>query len=218
MASKIGVEDIGAFKAKIIEELVAVSKETEGWDFLLEKEGVRISRKKTDESKIHIVKGEGDIDAPVDVVLNYVWGLDERKAWDELYMDGRVVEEYDASASTVYQQYKTPGPASNRDFVFFRVREKLADGSVIVAGKSVKHQDVPKSSDFTRAKILSSGSVMTPLPNGHTHVVYTVQLDPCGLVPAFIANIVAEKQPLVISVIRKKIHQRRASDAAQQKS
>eukprot|EP01137_Pigoraptor_chileana_P023045 Opistho-2@88726 len=96
---------------------------------------------------------------------------------------------------------------------FFRVRETLPDGTVVVAGKSVKHPDMPKSSDFTRAKILSSGTVLRKTADGKTSVVYAVQLDPCGLVPAFIANIVAEKQPLVISVIRNKLAEKKQAAA-----
>lgn len=95
---------------------------------------------------------------------------------------------------------------SYRDFVVLIHWRELADGTCLVVGRSVKHALCPpdRTKKFVRGTIMFSGWVLRPLspaaPGGpaRSAVTYMVHCDLGGAAPAWMKNLVATQQPLIM--------------------
>ncbi|WP_323752300.1 START domain-containing protein [Marinobacter sp.] len=87
-------------------------------------------------------------------------------------------------------------PASDRDLVMeSSFTQEDVNGPVTV--QSIGRPDAaPKQPDYVRIPMLNNSFYIEPLADGWTRITFTTQVDPGGLVPAWIANIVATDAPI----------------------
>jgi hypothetical protein len=117
------------------------------------------------------------------------------------------VKQIDDFTNVVYMAFKGKFPVAPRDFCLACSYKKDADGKYVQIVRSVYDEEVPVVPGFVRAKLLTSGFIITPYRvTGRDKlmslVTYIVQFDPKGWLPTFVANKLAEYHPLSIARIR----------------
>jgi len=111
-----------------------------------------------------------------------------------------------------YNSYSSGFPGvSNRDFMLFASEVWMKSGDFAVVTNSIEHPDFPPAPGFVRGVVKNSGLYVEECGQGDREciVTYVVQLDPKGMIPSWVANIVAINQPLVVSQIRNAIEARK---------
>jgi hypothetical protein len=191
------IERIGSAK---VTELLGLETVTEGWEDLGVKDAVHSYRKAT-ESGLYYIKGVGDMAFAPQTVFELTRDYNRKKQWDQMFMDGRVVHEFNAHSRVLYEQFSAPWPVTNRDFLFATHTQEAAD-LIVSAGFSVEHPSVPQTKGFVRAHMEIGGFVFRSLGNGQTRVTYTLFMDPRGSIPQMVVNSTQKKQTQNVSKIR----------------
>jgi len=214
--------DIHDAVQKGFDDLVAFANEPQGddvttsgthnvsnsWEKLEEKYGVTIY-KKNDGMAIKCCKGVGVIEnVTPKMVFETINDAERAKEWDKMLVESRVVKMLNDKIGIVYVSTRGQFPIAPRDFCLAVSHRIESDGTYLQLSRSIEDPSVPLISGKVRAELLTSGFIIKPLVqvNGVTKysckVTYVVQFDPKGLIPSFLANKVAEYQPLRIAKIR----------------
>lgn len=182
-------------------ELLAASQSTEGWEDLGETNEVRSYRKMT-ESGIHMIRGEGVINVPVQQIMDLLLDQDRKKEWDEMYVEGYIVAEISPGIRILYNRFSAPWPVYERDFVFVLKHQEI-DGKVVYVGKSIEVPSIPPRDGAVRGEIYASGFIFEPITATSTKVIYFINVDPKGIIPHMVVNFMSSKQTQNIYRIRK---------------
>ena len=136
-----------------------------------------------------------------------------------MLVEARIVKQIDERTKIVYVLTKGNFPVAPRDFCLIVASRIGMDGNYYQITRSVVHPEVPEVNGIVRAEMLTSGFAIRPCVSNNglmimedfdsstvkfdsSFVTYVIQFDPKGWIPTFIANKVAEYQPLRISTIR----------------
>ncbi len=97
-------------------------------------------------------------------------------------------------ADNIYMRFNGIWPASDRD-VLFRTTVSQQGEAVVVESNNI--DGYPLNSNYVRVAKLHNIFRLTPLKGGWTRVEFETLVDLGGLVPSWLANMVATKAPLV---------------------
>lgn len=86
-------------------------------------------------------------------------------------------------------------PVSDRDIVVRSTLMQNADSLAVTIHSVALPRLLPQSDGVVRVPALDNRFVLTPLGPEKTHIVFTTYADPGGLIPAWLANFVAESAP-----------------------
>ncbi|WP_374255733.1 START domain-containing protein [Aquabacterium sp.] len=98
-------------------------------------------------------------------------------------------------ANQVYLRFKGLWPAGDRDVSFKTVVSQRPDSVIVVDSRQV--DGYPKQDGYVRMPYFHNVFRLTPLKGGWTKVEFETQIDLGGMVPAWLANAVSTKAPLV---------------------
>lgn len=105
-------------------------------------------------------------------------------------------------------------PTQARDFVVLssKVTDQDDGGGVMIASRSVLHDNAPVSSSYTRANLFISGFVIVPMAQGQTMVTVISHIDVGGYVPASIINALVTSAPVGLMESIKRICEAESSE------
>lgn len=87
-------------------------------------------------------------------------------------------------------------PVSDRDLIMQSTfTQEQAGGAVTVQSIGMKSA-APEQPGYVRIPMLDNSFYLEPLADGWTRITFTTHVDPGGLVPAWVANIVATDAPI----------------------
>ncbi|KAJ7365516.1 hypothetical protein OS493_005625 [Desmophyllum pertusum] len=139
--------------------------------------------------------------------LAYVYSLEYRGEWDDLFLKGEVVEQYDPITKVSRMEYKPVWPASGRDFCTLVLLRELAEGVFGVASEAVEHENCPDQRGLVRGEIIIGGFVVKELSSDPPSclVTYLTRVDLKGNLPARLVNRVTASQPQAVAILRDKL-------------
>ena len=192
---RCGEESMADFKQE-------TSPDSEGWEFYMEKERVRIYKKTRPGYALCMVKGVGLIDCPPEGVLMVLLDRARKPQWDKMYKEGREVEEITPNCSVAHDSFKPVFPTSGRDFCTVSMIDRAPDGTLYVSARSVEHAQCPEVSGVVRGNVILAGFVIAPALNNQSEVTYLTFADVKGSIPAFVLNKITVEQPLCVANLR----------------
>jgi hypothetical protein len=91
-----------------------------------------------------------------------------------------------------------------QNLVILSIRQKLEDGTILIASNSVADALGPEPPSGTvRARLISGGGIIKPSPGGGCDVMFMTQVDFGGSLPQNIVTMVAKTSPLALAVAKK---------------
>lgn len=157
------------------------------------REGVRTWVRRTDDSPVKAFRGETEVHEPVPNVLALMADIPHLETW--VYQIESAQRPAGFSPDHTYARFHGIWPASDRDVLMRSTVSQQADGSVVVASRQVA--GYPAQSGFVRIPFLRNTFRLVPLPEGWTRIEFETQVDPGGLVPAWLVNLFSTKAPVV---------------------
>ena len=111
--------------------------------------------------------------------------------------DGRIL---------IYNRIGSPWPVSDRDVVLESERKDFDDGRIHIDFRSTEVDDPPVPRGVVRMPRLVGSYDLTPTPEGGTRVVYTVDSDPGGSLPAWLVRQASKELPFhTLGNLRKRV-------------
>ncbi len=165
------------------------------WDFMYEKDGIKVYRRTIKGSPIVGFRGETIIYNQPEKVLAVLMDNDHRLEWVDRLEQSDILKRISEKEYIVYQVFGLPWPLSKRDFVYRGVLTvDESKKSIVVRMQSVEHKDAPETVGV-RADLKSSMYRITPIGQFMTKFEVEIHSDPKGLIPSFVVNLVQKSWP-----------------------
>lgn len=165
------------------------------WELKLNKEGIMVYTKNLDNSPFKAVKTVCTINASLSTLTAVLLDIDRCAEWVYATKSCTVLSQASSSDLIYYSEVDVPWPASNRDFiVHLKVSQDEKTKAVTVEGEN-RPAYIPEKKNIVRIQQSISKWIIEPLANGQVKVEFVLQVDPGGLVPAWLINMFATRGP-----------------------
>ena len=167
----------------------------QSWDYVKEKNGIRMYTRKQDSSSFKCFRGETVFNSSMEEVSKYIGVANNFDQWDENIEELTLLESTSNRYINCYFAYRTPWPLSKRDFC----------AELIVAYDSASHtrtvnatpmkKDLPERKGIVRVRNFYLRWTLTDMGSNKIHAVMEGFIDPGGLVPSWLYNLVIVQAP-----------------------
>lgn len=179
------------------------------WEVLDEEDAVKVSRRSFPDDGLHEFRGVGLVPAGVAEILALVTDVEKQALWVEGCISAKRIEgnfgsRMDLPLAGYYQiaygVQGVPWPLNNRDYVLrstFDVQKDQAGQLVEIGVKSVAvtQAQFPVFSDLVRIPRMETAIKLIPLSPHETRFEFRVLVDPGGIVPHWVVNMVSASVP-----------------------
>lgn len=127
-------------------------------------------------------------------VVAVLFDLEQQKEWVFNDKYSYLLKQPKPNELFYYSEVSVPWPGTNRDFIAHMTVTQVAAGVVTIESHA-EPDYVPEKDNLVRLKHSNSLWTMTAAGSGQTRIVYEIEFDPGGLVPAWIINMFVTKGP-----------------------
>jgi hypothetical protein len=168
------------------------------WEFIKERDGIKIYTRSEETNPVKSFKGEMDLHTDIEKMSKVIGNIETFEWWDEAISEIKVLAFEKEKFIRYYLVYDVQWPFSDRDLC---VESLITNDSV--TGKRVVRATplsgvIPEKPDIVRIKNYWQQWTMQPEDNGIIHVVLEGSVDPGGNIPSWLVNMVITDTPLNI--------------------
>jgi hypothetical protein len=193
----------------VISLAVQIAKGQADWKLMTERAGVKVYTKNNADEKIKSIKAQCVLNAGVERIVDLLMDVRATEKWVCHTKSCVLLRRVSAQEFYYYTEVSLPWPVSNRDFVTHAtVSVDPITKVVTVNAPSVPGWVSPKKG-VVRVYQSVGHWVLTPITADRTSVIYTLQVDPAGMVPAWIVNSFSYQAPVeTFRNMKKLLHDR----------
>jgi len=182
------------------------SIKAQSWDFIKEKDGIKIYTRVEDGKSLKSYRGVTSINASVEEIFTVMEDVNNTDWWDKNLTQIRVMLYEKNKRAQYYLVYKLPAPVTDRDLcVDVTITIDKATGERSIDAVSLNGV-IAERNDLVRIKEYRQKWTIKPLDKEMTHVVLEGFVDPAGTVPDWISNMLIIETPLnAISGLRERM-------------
>ncbi|MDD4602730.1 MAG: hypothetical protein PHF97_02840 [Bacteroidales bacterium] len=170
----------------------------QSWDFIKEKDGIKIYTRKDKDSSLKSFMGIMDIHSPIEKVFNLIGNVKNVDWWDKNLREINVLLYEKDKHIQYYLVYGAPWPVTDRDLcVDAKITTDPVTGIRVVYSTPMLNV-IPEKPDRVRITDYWQRWTIEPRMNGIVHLVLEGHVDPAGSVPDWIYNMVITETPLKI--------------------
>jgi len=170
----------------------------QNWDFIKEKDGIKIYTRKEGKSTLKSFKGEVDLHTQVEKVFNLIGNVKNVDWWDKNLREINVMLYEKDHHIQYYLVYGAPWPLTDRDLcVDAKITTDPITGIRTIYSTPLPNV-VPERPDRVRIKDYWQKWTIEPTNRGVVHIILEGYVDPAGNVPDWIYNMVITETPLKI--------------------
>ena len=165
------------------------------WTLKTDKEGIKLYTKNLQNSSLNESKTVCVIDASLGRITAVLLDINNAAEWVYATKNAALLKQLNPLELYYYSEIEVPWPASNRDFiVHMTVSQDEKTKAVSIAGEN-KPTYLPTIKNISRIQQLHTKWLIVPLQNGKVLIEYYLQVDPGGIVPAWLINMFSTKGP-----------------------
>lgn len=175
--------------------VTAVSAQTD-WKLKSENDGIKVYTGSVTDSKFKAIKVECELNATAAQLVKVI--LDVKSGTEWLYHTkvSKLVKQVSPSELIYYSEISLPWPVQNRDFVAHLTVSQNPETKVVTIDGPVVSGVVPQKDGIVRVRSSKGLWVITPVRKNFLKVVYVLQTDPGGSIPAWLVNLFAAEGPM----------------------
>ncbi|RUS19669.1 hypothetical protein BC937DRAFT_87130, partial [Endogone sp. FLAS-F59071] len=194
-------------KAAHAQFLSLLREPASSWKLVQQTGPLTLSRMEMPDHVMGVLKGEGVYEGcNVWDIKAVVEAFGARRSWDNMFDDGVVLEQFTPWCSLVYTKLKGFWPTSPRDAVSFNTTYfttntvQIFTTSTDDASLSQSFPDA-ETAGYVRAQVDIAGwHAESPVPTS-VHIIYVIQSDPKGWIPAYVLTTMATQAPAVLGTM-----------------
>jgi len=165
------------------------------WVLKTDKEGIKVYTKGLENSSLKVSKTVCVIDASLSRLTAVLMDINTAADWVYSTKKATLLKQANPTELYYYSEVSVPWPASNRDFVvLMKVSQDEKTKAVTVVGEN-KPTYLPAVKNIVRIQQSYTKWLIMPLQNGQVQIEYYLQVDPGGIVPAWLINMFSTKGP-----------------------
>lgn len=165
------------------------------WVLKSDRDGVKVYASAVDNSKFKMLRIEANYQSTLTQMVAALLDLKTRPEWIYHTKSIRLVKQVSPSELYYYSEISLPWPAQNRDFVAHLMTTQDEDTKVVTMDGPVAPSMVPEKEGIVRIKNSISKWLIFPVNKNEVKVEYTIQIDPGGVIPAWLTNLFASEGP-----------------------
>lgn len=170
----------------------------QSWEFIKEKEGIKIYTRKDVNSTIKSFKGEVFIHAQMEKVISLITNVKNFDLWDDDISEIKVLLPEREKHLQYYLIYDVPWPIADRDLVVDAlITTDPVTGIKIVEARPLPNV-IPEKPNLIRIKKYWQKWTIIPMEPGIVHVILEGFVDPGGNIPSWLYNMVITETPLKV--------------------
>jgi hypothetical protein len=180
--------------------------DAQNWDFIKEKDGIKIYTRKEPNSEIKSFRGIMEIKTTMERVSQLVGNVHNTDWWDKDVKEIKILYFEENKHFIYYLVYDVPWPLSDRDLcVDATVTMDPVKGTREIYAKPLDNK-VPEKEDLVRIKNYYQKWTIQTLDKGMMRLTLEGKVDPGGSVPAWLYNMVITDAPLrVLGGVKEKV-------------
>jgi len=168
------------------------------WEFIKEKDGIKIYTRKEAGSSLKSFKGVTDIYAPTEAVYNLIGNVKNLDWWDKNLREIKVLHYEKEKKAQYYLVYDSPWPVADRDLcVDATITTDPVTGIRTVSAVPLLNV-IPENPSYVRIKHYKQSWTLIPNGKGMVHAILEGAVDPGGHVPDWVYNMVITETPLKV--------------------
>jgi hypothetical protein len=186
--------------------IVPFSMQAQAWEFVKEKDGVKIYTRKDPGKSIKSYKGVADFRAPAEKIFALIEDVNHTEWWDKNLSNIKVVRYEKYKRAQYYLVYELPWPVGDRDLCVDVISnfDPATGVGTVIAGPMPGL--VPEKEDLIRIKDYHQTWTVKAAGSTLTHVTLEGSVDPAGSIPDWISNMVIVDSPIkVMSGLRERV-------------
>ena len=165
------------------------------WVLKSDRDGVKVYASAVDNSKFKMLRIEANYQSTLTQMVAALLDLKTRPEWIYHTKSIRLVKQVSPSELYYYSEISLPWPAQNRDFVAHLMTTQDEDTKIVTMDGPVAPSMVPEKEGIVRIKNSISKWLIFPVSKNEVKVEYTIQIDPGGVIPAWLTNLFASEGP-----------------------
>jgi hypothetical protein len=173
------------------------SKGQYNWILKKDKDGIKVSSRHTDRSKFNDIKVEMDLPGNIFQLANILLDVGKYSEWSNSVSKSELIKKVSPLKLVYHLEISAPWPVTDRDlYAMFDVNiDSVARSIKITAAGDSGYRPVNK--DFIRIPHSKGIWDIHTVSNNIIHIVYIIEIDPGGAVPAWIMNLFGTKVPFI---------------------
>lgn len=167
----------------------------QNWKLSSENDGIKVYFSPVADSKVKAVKVECQYNASAAQLCAVLMDVKTCTEWVYSTKSCTLLRQVSPTELYYYSEINIPWPAQNRDFVAHLTLTRNPETKVIYMDGPAIPGMVPVKKGIVRIDHSIGKWVITPLSENRTAVSYTLQVDPGGVIPAWLVNLFAAEGP-----------------------
>jgi hypothetical protein len=194
------------FCTSIIILLMANSLCAQSWNFVKEREGIKVYTRIEPNNSLKSFKGEAILQASIDKLSILIMDPKYGDWWKNNFTQRELLDYKEEKFVQYYLIYGMPWPLTNRDFAAETILTKDSVSGEQTMISTTMSEKVPVKPGLIRINNYLQKWVLQPLDKQNVHVTLEGFIDPGGNVPAWIYNIVIPEAPFkIINSLRERL-------------
>lgn len=171
---------------------------SQSWNLVKEKDGIKVYTSLEPGTSFKSFKGETEFRADADKVMDLLGNVKNFDWWDDNISEIRVLGIEEGKFIKYYLVYRVPWPLYDRDLcVEATISYDDKTGAKTVFARPMEF-DIPEYPNRVRIKSYWQKWTVLPLQNGMIRLTVEGFVDPGGIVPSWIYNMVITETPLKV--------------------
>ena len=176
--------------------IVSCSIAAQSWDFIKEKDGIKIYTRVEAGKSLKSYRGVTDINAPAEKIFALMEDINNTDWWDKKLTHIKVLQYEKNKRVQYYMVYNLPWPVTDRDLcVDVKITIDTVTGECKFNAVALNGV-IPERSDMVRIKDYRQTWTIIPASKEMTHVVLEGFVDPAGIIPNWISNMLIIESPI----------------------
>ena len=178
----------------------------QNWEFAKEKNGIKMYTRKEANTNLKSFRGVMEVHSTMARVTQLVGNVKNNDWWDKNVKEIKILYFEENKHFKYYLVYDAPWPLEDRDLcVDAQVTIDPVTGRRELNAKPIPNL-VPERSDRVRIKNYWQRWIIQPMENGMIRLILEGSVDPGGIVPTWIVNMVITDTPLnVMNGIKERV-------------
>ena len=210
-------------------QTIAAADQKKSWEIVDNMEGIEVSRGQFPNQGLYQFKGVGRVTGTVSQLIALYADPTRQPKWVDGCLYAKLVERnYDPKleahlkkdvaklTQVIYGVQDVPWPLATRDYVIKTGLAYELEGPnlkrIIITAKSHKDERYPPHKGRVRIPLMNTAITLTPINANITEVSFSVMVDPAGIVPNWVVNLVTRTVPYKTIVKTRKAMQARDFD------
>jgi hypothetical protein len=181
--------------AIIVACLVATSVIAQSeWKLRKDEDGIKVFTTNGINSNFKSVKVECTVKARLSQLVAFLLDIERQHEWVYSNYNGRLLKKYGDNELAFYSEVSVPWPCTDRDYIAHFTMKQVSP-QLLTIDSHAESGLLPEKAGRIRVKFSNAHWDVTTVNHDLLKIVYVVQFDPAGSVPAWLTNLFVTKAP-----------------------